>query len=254
MPEKLAGTSSAGEGLTQRIVVVDDDPVLRAILRGYLEEAGYRVTEAADGEGLPDALPRLGPALMLLDVKLPGASGFELLRSIRARSDLPIIMVTSCAQARERVEGLELGADDYITKPFNARELVARVRNVLRRGAERDSARHVPIGGGWTFDSVSRCLLAAEGWRVALTAAESAILAALGEAPGRPISREALASRMGRQLGGPHDRSVDVLVSRIRRKLAVGCDEELIRSIRNVGYMLDAGASSQSDDQQSPSR
>ena len=249
MPENLAGAGLAGEGTAQRIVVVDDDPVLRAILRGYLEGAGYRVIEAADGERLLDALPRLAPALMLLDVKLPGADGFELLRTLRARSDLPVIMVTSCAEARERVEGLELGADDYVTKPFNARELVARVRNVLGRAAERRGAAPLAIGGGWSFDRENRRLVGAEGRRVALTPAEAAIMTAFCEAPGRPISREALAVRMGRRPGGSGDRSIDVLVSRIRRKLAMRCDGELIRSIRNVGYMLESDVSSHSDDQ-----
>lgn len=249
MPENPAGSGPAGAGAARRIVVVDDDPVLRAILRGYLEDAGFRVTEAADGASLMDALPRLDPALMLLDVKLPGASGFELLRSVRARSDLPVIMVTSCTEARERVEGLELGADDYVTKPFNARELVARVRNVLRRAVERGGAEPLAIGGGWTFDRERRRLVGLEGRRVALTAAEGAIMAALAELPGRPVSREALATRMGRRRGGPDDRSIDVLVSRIRHKLAAQRGGGVIRSIRNVGYMLDVGASPQSDDQ-----
>ena len=249
MPENPAGSGPAGAGAARRIVVVDDDPVLRAILRGYLEDAGFRVTEAADGASLMDALPRLDPALMLLDVKLPGASGFELLRSVRARSDLPVIMVTSCTEARERVEGLELGADDYVTKPFNARELVARVRNVLRRAVERSGTEPLAIGGGWTFDRERRRLVGFEGRRVALTAAEGAIMAALAELPGRPVSREALATRMGRRRGGPDDRSIDVLVSRIRHKLAAQRGGGVIRSIRNVGYMLDVGASPQSDDQ-----
>lgn len=237
----------ADGGSAQRIVVVDDDPVLRAILRGYLEDAGYRVTEATDGGELMDSLPRLAPALVLLDVKLPGADGFELLRTIRARSDLPVIMVTSCAEARERVEGLELGADDYVVKPFNARELVARVRSVLRRTAEHGGAGPLALGGGWVFDRESRCLVGGRGRRVPLTAAESTIMAALGEAPGRPISREALAARMGRKPGGPDDRSIDVLVSRIRRKLAAQCGGEPIRSIRNVGYMLDTDAPPRGD-------
>ncbi|MDD9981993.1 MAG: response regulator transcription factor [Gammaproteobacteria bacterium] len=249
MLQNPAGTGPADEGATRRIMVVDDDPVMRAILRGYLEDAGYGVTEAEDGERLLDALPRLDPALMLLDVKLPGTNGFDLLRSIRARSDLPVIMVTSCSETRNRVEGLELGADDYVTKPFNARELIARVRTVLRRVAERGAAEPLEIGGGWAFDRERRRLVGAGGRQVSLTTAECAILAALAELPGRPISRDVLAMRMGRRLGGPDDRSIDVLVSRIRRKLAVQCDSEPIRSIRNVGYMLDTDASSRSDDQ-----
>ena len=249
MLETLAGAGPAAERAAQRIVVVDDDPVLRAIVRGYLEDAGYRVTESADGERVLDALPRLDPALMLLDVKLPGTNGFDLLRSIRARSSLPVIMVTSCSQARERVEGLELGADDYVTKPFNARELVARVRNVLRRVVKRVGAEPLAIGDDWLFDRERRCLVGAGGEQVTLTVAEGAIMAALAEFPGRPITREALAVRMGRRQRGPGDRSIDVLVSRIRRKLAIQCERELIRSIRNVGYMLDMDASSRSDDQ-----
>ena len=247
MQENHPGSCLAEAGAALRIVVVDDDPVLRAILRGYLEDAGYRVTEAADGESLLDALPRLDPALMLLDVKLPGADGFELLRSIRTRSDLPVIMVTSCSEARERVEGLELGADDYVTKPFNARELVARVRSVLRRAAERVVTEVSAVGGGWSFDRESRRLVGAEGRQVSLTPAEAAIMAAFCDAPGRSISRDALAARMGRRLRDPGDRSIDVLVSRIRRKLAAEGDGELIRSIRNVGYMLARDDSLQSD-------
>ena len=249
MLESVAEAGPAEEGAARRIVVVDDDPVFRAILRGYLEDAGYRVAETADGDSLMHALPRLDPALVLLDVKLPGADGFELLRSIRSSSDLPVIMVTSCAEARERVEGLELGADDYVTKPFNARELVARVRNVLRRAEEPGAAEAMTVGGGWLFDPRSRCLTGAEGRRAALTPAEATIMTALCEAPGRPISREALATRMGRRPGGPDDRSIDVLVSRIRRKLAAGHRGELILSVRNVGYMLEADDSSRSDDQ-----
>ena len=249
MLENLAVTGPVDEGAARRIVVVDDDPVMRAILRGYLENAGYRVTEAEDGERLLDVLPRIAPALMLLDVKLPGTNGFDLLRSIRTRSDLPVIMVTSCSEARKRVEGLELGADDYVTKPFNARELIARVRSVLRRVAERGAAEPLEIGDGWAFDRERRRLVGAEGRHVLLTAAECAIMAALAELPGRPISRDALAMRMGRRLGGPDDRSIDVLVSRIRRKLAGKRGSEPIRSIRNVGYMLDTAASSRSEDQ-----
>ena len=249
MLRNLARTDPGEEASARRIVVVDDDPVLRAILRGYLEDAGFRVTEVPDGASLLRVLPRLDPALMLLDVKLPGASGFELLRSIRARSSLPVIMVTSCAQAGQRVEGLELGADDYVTKPFNARELVARVRNVLRRAAERGHTEVCAVGGGWSFDRSNRRLVGADGRRVGLTAAEAAIMEAFCEAPGRPISRATLATRMGRRPRGPGDRSIDVLVSRIRRKLAPRSDVELIHSIRNVGYMLEADDSSHSDAQ-----
>lgn len=249
MPEIIAGDEPGRTGTAPRIVVVDDDPVLRAILRGYLEEAGYRVAEAADGDALLDALPLLDPTLVLLDVKLPGTNGFDLLRSIRARSEVPIIMVTSCAGAGERVEGLELGADDYITKPFVPRELVARVRNVLRRAMERSDSTLLAVGGGRVFDRESRCVSGAGGRRVVLTPAEAAILAALGEGPGRPVPREVLAARMGRHLEGPDDRGVDVLVSRVRRKLAAFGDGEPIRSVRNVGYMLDVDDSPRSDDQ-----
>ena len=249
MLRNLAESDPIETRSARRIVVVDDDPVLRAILRGYLEDAGYRVTEAADGENLIGALPRLAPALVLLDVKLPGTDGFALLRSIRARSSLPVIMVTSRSEARARVEGLELGADDYVTKPFNARELVARVRNVLSRVAERCGADASAVGGGWSFNRERRSLVGVEGRQVTLTAAEATIMAAFCEARGRPITRDALAMRMGRRLRGPDDRSIDVLISRIRRKLATGCDRDLIRSIRNVGYMLDADASSHNDDQ-----
>ena len=249
MPEIIAGDEPGGAGTAHRIVVVDDDPVLRAILRGYLEEAGYRVAEAADGDALLDALPRLDPTLVLLDVKLPGTNGFDLLRSIRARSEVPVIMVTSCAEATERVAGLELGADDYITKPFVPRELLARVRNVLRRATEGGDSTLLAIGGGRVFDRESRRIIGAGGRRVVLTPAEAAIMAALGEAPGRPVPREVLAARMGRHLEGPDDRGVDVLVSRVRRKLAALGDGEPIRSVRNVGYMLDADDSPRSDDQ-----
>ena len=249
MLRNLAGSDRIDTRSARRIVVVDDDPVLRAILRGYLEDAGYLVTEAADGENLIGALPRLAPALVLLDVKLPGTDGFALLRSIRARSSLPVIMITSRSETRARVEGLELGADDYVTKPFNARELVARVRNVLSRVAERRGGDASAVGGGWSFNREKRSLVGVEGRQVTLTAAEAAIMAAFCEARGRPITRDALAMQMGRRLRGPDDRSIDVLISRIRRKLATGCERDLIRSIRNVGYMLDADASSHNDDQ-----
>ena len=121
-------------------------------------------------------------------------------------------------------------------------ELVARVRSVLRRTAEHGGAEPLALGGGWVFDRESRCLVGGRGRRAPLTAAESTIMAALGEAPGRPISREALAARTGRKPGNPGNRSIDVLVSRIRRKVTAQCGGEPIRSIRNVGYMLDTDA------------
>ena len=131
MLRNLASSGPIERRGPRRIVVVDDDPVLRAILRGYLEDAGYRVTEAADGENLIDALPRLAPALVLLDVKLPGTDGFELLRSIRARSSLPGIMVTSRSEARARVEGLGLGAGRLLAE-FPRRRLFCAPRRRLR--------------------------------------------------------------------------------------------------------------------------
>ena len=249
MPEFPAGHDPGGADTAHRIVVVDDDPVLRAVLRGYLEEAGYEVAEAGDGDSLLEALPRLAPSLVLLDVKLPGTNGFDLLRAIRARSVMPIIMVTSRAEAVDRVEGLELGADDYVTKPFVPRELVARVRSVLRRATERGGSSLLTIDRGRVFDRESRRLSGACGRRAVLTPAEAAIMAALGEAPGRPVPREVLAARMGRRLEGPDDRGIDVLVSRVRRKLAAVGDGDPIRSVRNVGYMLDSEDLPSSDDQ-----
>jgi two-component system torCAD operon response regulator TorR len=240
--EKTAPVSGSARGAgAWRVLVVDDDPVTCATLAGYFEQAGYRVAEAHDGAGARLALGRGPVDLVLLDVGLPDEDGFSLIREIRRRSDLPVIFVTSRDQDLDRILGLELGADDYVVKPFNARELVVRARNLLRRAQGR-SDPGVPerrVFGDWSLDLRERCLWGADGRRIALTRGEFDLLAALTAQPGRALSRDALLGQVSKRDWLPSDRTVDVLIGRLRQKL--GDDPRaprLIMTLHGVGYLF----------------
>ena len=230
------------------VLIVEDDEVARTKLAGYLETAGHRVTEAVDGRGLRRVLADDAVDLVLLDINLPGEDGLELTRFIRASFDVGIILVTGRTDDVDRIVGLEIGADDYITKPFNPRELLARVRALLRRTSARapsvSGTRTSRTFSGWRFDTRSRRLVSPEGDNVALTRAEFELLNALIAHPGAVLTRERLLGCITHRAWGPGDRTVDVLVRRLRRKLeADPKSPELIITVHGEGYMFAAEVS-----------
>ncbi|WP_164738386.1 response regulator [Aquabacter cavernae] len=223
------------------ILVVDDDHEIRKLLGRYLAGQGFRVTMACDGREMEEKLATLRIDLMVLDLMLPDASGLDLCRAVRARSRLPIILLTAMKEDVDRIIGLEIGADDYLGKPFNPRELVARIRAVLRRVSEREPAP--PAGqrfrfAGFTADRETRAVLAADGAPVPLTAAEFELLMAFLDRPGRMLSRDQLLDITQGREAGPFDRSIDVLVSRLRRKLGDSGAFQIFKTQRNGGYQL----------------
>jgi DNA-binding response OmpR family regulator len=226
------------------VLIVDDDQELVSLLRRFLENEGFHVSAQFDHRsGLEAALSGTYD-LVILDVMLPGGSGFELLKSLRTKSRVPVVLLTARGESVDRILGLEIGADDYIPKPFDPRELVARMRAVLRRSPdgqpEPDAGETLAIGE-ITLSPPSRSVHC-KGAPVDLTGAEYNMLELLMRRAGSVVTREELAkAALGRTLS-PYDRSVDVHVSRLRRKLgaAVG-GEERIRPVRGVGYFFVSG-------------
>jgi DNA-binding response OmpR family regulator len=228
------------------VVAVDDDESIRSLIADYLAENGYRVTALSSGHTLEAALQANPVAMLLLDVKLPGEDGFSLARKVRAYSKVPIIMLTGQGHEVDRVLGLELGADDYLVKPFSPRELLARIKAVLRRYEfqppqaidRRDGTRQFKFAG-WTLASGTRKLTAPDGRRINLTNGEFALLAAFLRAPRHVLSRDQLleSSRLHDDI---YDRSIDVQILRLRRKIEVDPnDPKLIRTERGAGYFFD---------------
>ncbi|PWC31553.1 two-component system response regulator TorR [Azospirillum sp. TSO22-1] len=205
-----------------RLLVVEDEAVSREKLAGYLTAEGFDVLTAEDGTAMRKLMRDYAVDLVLLDINLPGESGLTLARELRARSEIGIILVTGRADEVDRIVGLEIGADDYVTKPYNMRELLVRVRNLLRRtaGVARPAAEaSVFRFGGWSFAPERRRLEAPNGDLVKLTRAEYELLSALVGRPGVVLSRDYLMDQINHRIWAPNDRSIDVLVGRLRRKL-----------------------------------
>ncbi|GAA0585554.1 response regulator [Caenispirillum bisanense] len=239
----MAAGESEGPGEMigkKRVLVVEDEGAVREMIAAFLSNAGYAVRTAADGFAMQSILESEPVDLLLLDLNLPDCDGLEVARSLRARSRLGIIMVTARDEPEDRARGLELGADDYITKPFFPRELLARVRNVLdRSGGNLDMvAPDVLSFGRWVMDRANRRLVSTDGRDPALTAAEFDLLCALMDRPGQLLSREALAAAVDDKKPDAGARSVDILVSRLRKKL--GDDGSLIETLRGHGYRFTA--------------
>ena len=224
------------------ILLVEDDPALRTLTARALQENGFAVRPAGAAPEMWLALERGPVDLVLLDIMLPGTSGIDLCRALRAKSDVPIIFISAKGAETDRVVGLELGADDYLAKPFGTRELVARVRAVLRRGtlerATGDREDGVVAFDGWTVNLPRRELLSPSGAIVELTGAEFDLLSVLLDHAQRVIARERLIEMSRTRLGDSSDRSVDVLISRLRRKLSGAGRAAPIVTVRGVGYMI----------------
>jgi two-component system OmpR family response regulator len=228
------------------ILIVEDDPDIRTLVCTYLGREGFEVTECADGASLRSVFETRPFDLLLVDLNLPDDDGLNLIRYVKEISDVGIIVLTGKADPVDHVVGLEMGADDYLTKPFNLRVLLARIKSVLRRtrgGADGSAPKSGALSfRGWTLDPATRRLIGPNARPVALTTAEYNLLMTLLSSPNAVISREDLSQAVyGRELG-ENSRSIDVLVGRLRRKLETGerDDGSLIRSVRGSGYLLAA--------------
>ncbi|TMH30683.1 MAG: response regulator transcription factor [Betaproteobacteria bacterium] len=231
----------------QHIAVVDDEVDITQLLANYLQSHGFRVTQLHNGRALLDLMPADPPALVLLDLGLPGEDGFSIARQLREHWHCGLVIVTGRGDAVDKVVGLEVGADDYVTKPFDLRELLARVKAVLRRMAPREGAtpaargsnRHKLCFAGWELDTAARNLTSPQGKDVALTTGEFDLLRAFAQHPGRVLSRDFLLEQTRGREAGPFDRTIDVQVGRLRKKLEVDAeDPQIIKSVRGAGYIL----------------
>lgn len=232
--------------MEDHILIVDDDAETRSLLREYLQKQGYRVSAAADGKALRAALAASRADLVVLDLMLPGEDGLQLCRDLRARSNVPVIMLTARGEETDRIVGLEMGADDYVAKPFNPRELLARIKSVLRRtrslpgNLEPEAAKALRFGG-WTLDIATRNLTAPDGVVVPLSGAEFKLLRIFLAHPNRVLTRDQLIELARPRDAGPFDRAIDVQVSRLRQRLREDAREpKMIKTVRGEGYVLAA--------------
>lgn len=226
------------------ILVVDDDTEIRCLLGDYLRKNGYQVTEAADGKAMSAVLDKSTVNLVVLDLMLPGDDGLVLCRNLRARSDIPVIILTPRGDETDRIIGLEMGADDYLAKPFNPRELLARVKSVLRRTQarpEKPSAKdnHYISFGEWTLDTVARHLVAKDGLVVNLSGSEYRVLTIFLQHPNRILKRDLLLDLTQGRDTESFDRSIDILISRLRQRLGDDAKEpRIIKTVRGEGYVM----------------
>ncbi len=245
------------------IAVVDDEKDITTLLTGYLCGHGYRVTAVPSGRALMDLMRSDPPALVLLDLGLPGEDGFVIARQLREHWRCGLVIVTGRGDAVDKVVGLEVGADDYVTKPFDMRELLARIKSVLRRLTQQEAlpfaaspqtsraeassegiaaslgtAEHFNFAG-WQLNTAARSLTDPAGADVALTSGEFSLLCAFVRHPGRVLSRDFLLEQTHGREAGPFDRTVDVQVGRLRKKLEVPADgPQIIKSVRSAGYIF----------------
>jgi two-component system OmpR family response regulator len=233
--------------VTTHILVVDDDPQIRALLSEYLTEHGLRVSTASNGHDLRRILVDEAIDLVVLDLRLPGEDGMAIARSLRGECTVPIVMLTGVRDEADRVMGLELGADDYMVKPFSPRELLARIRTVLRRtsgpGAEPTRRREVRAYrfGDFEFNMRTRRLRRADGATIALTNGEISLLAALLASPGRILTRDQLLEASRVHDNEVYDRAIDIQVLRLRRKIeADSTQPRYIVTQRGAGYIFSA--------------
>lgn len=235
-----------GDAVTKSIHVlaVDDDAQIRGLLCDCLADFGMATTQAANGADMHRALAEGAADIVVLDLMLPDGDGMDLCREIRAKSDIPIIILTARGEMADRIVGLELGADDYVVKPFEPRELVARIQTILRRTraqlhARADTQEECRFAN-WRLNLIGRHLIAADNTVIPLSNAEFRLLNAFLAAPGRVLSREYLMDAARGKSTDAFDRSIDVQISRLRHKLREDIKEpKLIRTIRGEGYMLD---------------
>ena len=242
-----ASNAHAAANRPVHLAVLDDEVEITQMLANYLGRQGFRVTQLHTGATLIELFGHDPPALVLLDLGLPGEDGFSIARRLREHWRCGLIIVSGRDDAIDKVVGLEVGADDYITKPFDLRELLARVKAVLRRlPAEGDSAPAVAVTArelvcfaGWQLDLAARRLTGAGGAEVPLTSGEFDLLSVLARHPGRVLSRDYLLEQTRGREAGPYERTVDVQIGRLRRKIEDNAeDPQIIKSVRGAGYIF----------------
>ncbi len=228
----------------EHLLVVDDDREIRRLLEEYLTQSGYRVTTVGDGRAMRRALDEYRIDLVVLDLMLPGEDGLSLCRGLRVQSNMPVLMLTARGSEIDRIVGLEMGADDYLAKPFNPRELLARVKSILRR-AKSLPYQQAPTDvsayrfGDWTLDVATRNITAADGLVVPLSGAEFRLLRVFLEHPQIVLSRDQLLELVSGRETIAFDRSIDVLIGRLRKRLKDdGKEPSLIKTERGAGYVL----------------
>ncbi|MFV0279179.1 MAG: response regulator [Rhodoblastus sp.] len=231
------------------VLLIEDDSEIGALISRYLGANQFFVTTVENGAAMDEALRRRTFDLVLLDLNLPGENGLSICRRLRRENAIPIVIVTAHGEDVDKIVGLEMGADDYIAKPFNPRELLARIRAVLRRATSdqpsiADMQRQVYRFSGWRVDVTAREVVAPSGTQIAMTAAEFDLLYALCEHPNRVLTRDQLIGLTHGPVEGPHERSIDTLISRLRQKMETDqCAPRLIQTIRSEGYMFTAQVS-----------
>ncbi|MET3115950.1 two-component system OmpR family response regulator [Undibacterium sp. GrIS 1.8] len=227
-----------------KILIVDDDRDIRSLLADYLDGHGYSTLMAADGNAMWAALDSNQVDLVVLDLNLPGDDGLTLCRNLRAKSMMPVIMLTARSEPLDRILGLEMGADDYLPKPFEPRELLARIRSVLRRtqsmtlGSNGEQVQRLKFSD-WTLDLKARHLVSPEGMVIALSGAEFRMLNIFLDHPNRILNRDQLLNMTHGRDADPFDRSIDIQISRLRQKLREDArSPQIIKTVRNGGYVL----------------
>ena len=224
------------------ILVVEDEPITREQLVAYFEDEGFRVSSTGSGDEVQKIVDDTDVVLVLLDIKLPGKDGLTLTREIRANSDIGIILVTSKQEQIDRILGLESGADDYVTKPFDPRELLSRARNLIRRVQIQQKQRkrnHMRTFEGWSLDLNKRELTSPDGAPVQLSAGEYQLLLAFMEQAGEVMNRDQLMNRIRNREWFPDDRYIDVLVGQLRKKLGErAANAKIIATIHGTGYLF----------------
>jgi two-component system OmpR family response regulator len=238
--------------MRDRILIVDDDEDIRKLLEEYLRKNGFDAQAVADGPAMREALVARPASLVVLDLMLPGEDGLSLCRQLRARSQVPVLMLTAKGDPVDRIIGLETGADDYLAKPFDPRELLARIRSVLRRAKAlpADTEINVPESfsfSGWRLDTRERNLRAPDGVVVPLSGAEYRLLLIFLQNPNAVLSRDQLSNFTFGRDADPLDRTIDMQVSRLRERLRDGAREPaIIKTVRGKGYVLAVRVESQS--------
>jgi two-component system OmpR family response regulator len=229
-----------------RILIVDDEPEIRRLLFDYLAKNGFEPFAARDGREMAQMLDRHAIDLVVLDLNLPDSDGLSLCRDLRARSNLPVLMLTARGEEADRIVGIEMGADDYLVKPFSPRELLARIKTILRRTRAlppnlRPEPQRCLLFAGWRLDTATRALTAPDGVVVSLSGGEYRLLHILLEHPNRVLNRDQLTELIHGRAADPYDRAIDVQVSRLRQRLRDDSREpQLIRTVRGQGYVLAA--------------
>lgn len=243
MPDRQTAPHDPSAATALHVLVVDDDPDVGALLSKYLSGQGLRVTIAPDGRAARDAMDNAGFDVVLLDLGLPDEDGLALLRDLRNRWHGPVIIVSGRGESVERVVGLELGADDFVTKPFDFRELLARIRSVVRRAQPAPAAKPGPVTRyefeGLRLDVPSRRLLDPQAAEIPLTSGEFDLLLAFLQRPHQVLTRDQLMTAVHGREAGPFDRAIDVQIGRLRKKLEPDpAQPRFIKSVRGAGYLF----------------